>query len=105
MTNKKLKVLSLFDGMSCGQIALDKLGFSAEKGNLEYYASEIKPYGIQVVQENYPQTIQVGDITKLEFKDGALNNMEKEWEIGDVDLFIGARPVKISVLHASLQNV
>ena len=92
MKKDKLVVLSLFDGMSGGQIALDKLGFSVQKGNLEYYASEIKPYAIQVVQENYPKTTQVGDITKLEYKNGILDNMENSWKIGEVDLFIGGSP-------------
>ena len=63
-----MKVLSLFDGMSCGQIALNKLGVSVDT----YYASEIDKYAIQVAQKNFPNTIQVGDITKLDatnFKD------------------------------------
>jgi site-specific DNA-cytosine methylase len=65
---EKLNVLSLFDGISCGQIALDQLGFDIEN----YYASEIDEHAIQVTQENYPKTIQVGDIRNLtanEFKD------------------------------------
>ena len=63
-----MKVLSLFDGMSCGQIALNRLGIKVDK----YYASEIDKYAIQITQKNYPDTIQVGDITKLnpnDFKD------------------------------------
>ena len=63
-----MKVLSLFDGMSCGQIALNKLGVSIDT----YYASEIDKYAILVAQKNFPNTIQVGDITKLDatnFKD------------------------------------
>ena len=60
-----MKVLSLFDGMSCGQIALDQLGISVEK----YYASEIDKYAIKVTQANYPNTIQVGDICDLDAKD------------------------------------
>lgn len=63
-----MRVLSLFDGMSCGQIALNRLGIKVDK----YYASEIDKYAIQITQKNYPDTIQVGDITKLnpnDFKD------------------------------------
>ena len=63
-----MNVLSLFDGMSCGQIALNRLGIKVDK----YYASEIDKYAIQITQKNYPDTIQVGDITKLnpnDFKD------------------------------------
>ena len=60
-----MKVLSLFDGMSCGQIALDQLGIPVDK----YYASEIDKYAIKVTQANYPNTIQVGDICDLDPKD------------------------------------
>tara|TARA_R100000742_G_C4279570_1_gene104534 strand:- start:1767 stop:3320 length:1554 start_codon:yes stop_codon:yes gene_type:complete len=72
-----MKVLSLFDGMSCGQIALDQLGIPVET----YYASEIDKYAIQVTQANYPNTVQVGDVTNLDPKDFA-----------DVDLIMGGSP-------------
>ena len=77
MINKPIKVLSLFDGMSCGQIALDQLGIKVDT----YYASEIDKYGIEITQKNYPNTVQVGDITKLDPKDFA-----------DVDLIMGGSP-------------
>ena len=51
-----MKVLSLFDGMSCGQIALDQLGIPVET----YYASEIDKYAKVTIQQNYPNSIQVG---------------------------------------------
>lgn len=57
-----MNVLSLFDGMSCGMIALDRLGIKVDN----YYASEIDKYAIQVSQANYPDIVQVGDITKLD---------------------------------------
>ena len=60
-----MNVLSLFDGMSCGQIALDQLGIKVNK----YYASEIDKYAIAVAKTNYPNTIHVGDITQLDPKD------------------------------------
>jgi len=60
-----MNVLSLFDGMSCGQIALNKLGIKIDN----YYASEIDEHAITVAQANYPQTIQVGDVTKLKGSD------------------------------------
>jgi DNA-cytosine methyltransferase len=60
-----MKVLSLFDGMSCGRIALDQLGIPVEK----YYASEIDKYAIQVSLANYPDIEQVGDICNLDPKD------------------------------------
>tara|TARA_R100001163_G_scaffold701_1_gene961 strand:+ start:510 stop:1517 length:1008 start_codon:yes stop_codon:yes gene_type:complete len=72
-----MRVLSLFDGMSCGQIALDQLGIPVEK----YYASEIDKYAIKVTQANYPDTIQVGDICELNPKD-----------FMDVNLIMGGSP-------------
>jgi DNA-cytosine methyltransferase len=53
-----MNILSLFDGMSCGQIALNRLGIKYEN----YFASEIDIYAIKVTQHNYPKTIQLGDI-------------------------------------------
>ena len=57
-----MNVLSLFDGMSCGRIALNRLGIKVDN----YYASEIDKYAIQVSQANYPDIIQVGDVTELD---------------------------------------
>lgn len=56
-----MNVLSLFDGMSCGQIALERAGIKVDN----YFASEIKPHAIKVTQHNYPKTIQLGDVTKI----------------------------------------
>ena len=53
-----MKVLSLFDGMSCGQIALQRLGIDVEK----YVASEIDKYAISVAKKNFPNMIHVGDV-------------------------------------------
>lgn len=70
-------VLSLFDGMSCGQIALGRAGIEYDN----YYASEIKEHAIKVTQHNYPETIQVGDVTKL----SSVN-------LPEIDLLIGGSP-------------
>jgi site-specific DNA-cytosine methylase len=70
-------VLSLFDGMSCGQLALKRAGVHVNK----YYASEIKSHAIKVTQHNFPETIQVGDVTEVSAK-----NLPK------VDLLIGGSP-------------
>lgn len=56
-----MNILSLFDGMSCGQIALGRAGIKVGS----YYASEINEKSIEITQKNYPRTIQMGDITKL----------------------------------------
>ena len=60
-----MNVLSLFDGMSCGQIALNRLGIKYKN----YFASEIKKSAIKVTQHNYPNTIQLGDIRNVKGKD------------------------------------
>lgn len=73
-----MKILSLFDGISCGRLALERAGIPVEK----YYASEIDKYAIQVAQKNYPDTIQLGDCTKIDFSEYA----------GKVDLIIGGSP-------------
>ncbi len=56
-----MNVLSLFDGISCGQVALERAGIKVDN----YYASEIDKYAIQVTMKNYPNTIQIGDVTKV----------------------------------------
>jgi DNA-cytosine methyltransferase len=72
-----MNVLSLFDGMSCGQIALNKCGIKYEN----YYASEIDKYAIQISQKNYPDTIRLGDVTKIKGSD-----------LPKIDLLIGGSP-------------
>lgn len=74
-----MKVLSLFDGMSCGQIALKQLGIIPEK----YYASETDKHAIKQTQLNFPDTIQLGDVTKW-----------KEWDIDwkSIDLLLAGSP-------------
>lgn len=75
-----MKVLSLFDGISCGRVALERAGIEIEK----YYASEIDDYAMAITQFNYPGTIQLGDITQLTEKE--LDNL------GDIDIVIGGSP-------------
>lgn len=73
----KLNVLSLFDGMSCGRIALERAGFEVEN----YFASEIDEAAIAVAKHNYPGTKQVGDVTLL-----TSSSLPK------IDLLIGGSP-------------
>lgn len=72
-----INVLSLFDGMSCGQIALQKAGIKVNK----YFAAEIDKHAINVTMENFPDTIQVGDVTKVSAQD-----------LPKIDLIIGGSP-------------
>ena len=73
-----MRVLSLFDGISCGRIALERAGIEIES----YYASEVDKYAISVAQKNYPDTIQLGDINNIDFKQF----------VGKIDLIIGGSP-------------
>jgi DNA-cytosine methyltransferase len=70
-------VLSLFDGLSCGQIALNRVGIEYDN----YFASEIDKHAIKVTQNNYPKTIQLGDVTKVKGSD-----------LPKIDLLIGGSP-------------
>ena len=86
--NKGITVLSLFDGMSCGQIALGRSGIKVNK----YYASEIKKHAIKLTMEHYPGTIQIGDVTKVSYKDGVLYTENGNFKVGKIDLLIGGSP-------------
>ena len=77
-----MNVLSLFDGMSCGQIALKRAGVHVDN----YYASEIKSYAIQVTKHNFPNTIHVGDVKEV-------SRYSLEFLLGTkIDLLIGGSP-------------
>ena len=74
-----MNVLSLFDGISAGQVALERAGIKVDN----YYASEIDKYAIQVTMKNYPNTIQMGSVTEW-----------KNWDLdfSKIDLVIGGSP-------------
>jgi DNA (cytosine-5)-methyltransferase 3A len=72
-----MNVLSLFDGISCGQIALNRAKIKYDT----YFASEIDKHAIKVTQNNFPNTIQLGDITKI-----------KGFDLPKIDLVIGGSP-------------
>lgn len=71
-----MRILSLFDGISVAQQALKELGYT-----FTYYASEVDKYAIQITQKNHPETIQLGDVTKV----------TKEI-VGNVDILVGGFP-------------
>jgi DNA (cytosine-5)-methyltransferase 3A len=86
-----MNVLSLFDGISCGQIALNRANISYDN----YYASEIKPHAIKCTLDNYPNTIQLGGILNLKGSD-----------LPKIDLFIGGSPCKgISRLNKNQEGL
>lgn len=82
-----MNVLSLCDGMSCGRIALEKAGIPVER----YFASEIKDIAIKVTMENYPDTIQIGDVNKVHYKNGILHTPNGNFK-ADIDLVIFGSP-------------
>lgn len=82
-----LNVLSLCDGMSCGHIALEKAGFKVGK----YFASEIKDEAIKVTKDNYPETIHIGDVNKITYKDGVLHTEVGDFET-DIDIVMFGSP-------------
>lgn len=72
-----MNILSLFDGISCGQIALQRAGVRVDS----YYASEVCPHAIKVTQHNFPNTIQLGDVRNV-----------KSSDLPKIDLLIGGSP-------------
>lgn len=70
ITTEPVEVLSMYDGMSCGRLALEKLGANV----VRYYATEIDKYTIKTTQHNYPDTIQLGD---------AFQVREDNWRLPD----------------------
>ena len=71
LTEEPVEVLSMYDGMSCGHIALDKLGAEITA----YYATEIDKYAIQTTQHNFPDTVQLGDAFRVR---------EEEWHLPEI---------------------
>ena len=72
-----MNVLSLFDGSSCGQVALERCGIKVDN----YFASEIDKWGIKITQKNYPNTIQVGDVRFVSAR-----------VVPDIDLILAGSP-------------
>jgi len=83
-----MNVLSLFDGMSAGRIALERAGIEVQN----YYASEVDKHSIKVSKANYPDIIHIGDVTKVSYKDGVLYTENGEFNVGKIDLLIGGSP-------------
>lgn len=73
LTEEPVEVLSMYDGMSCGHIALDKLGAEITA----YYATEIDKYAVQTTQHNYPDTMQLGDAFQVRAEDWHLPEPEE----------------------------
>ena len=77
-----MNVLSLFDGMSCGQLALERANVSVDN----YYACEIDKYAMQIANKNFPNTIQLGDVSYIN------SHGSDELNEGEIDLLMGGSP-------------
>ena len=94
---KDINVLSTFDGIATGLVALKELGYTPN-----YYSSEIEECAISVAMKNHPEIIKLGDVTKVSFKDGVLTHEFKydgsndvcyrNMGVGQIDLLIGGSP-------------
>lgn len=82
-----MNVLSLCDGMSCGQMALEKAGIEVR----EYYAAEIKEHAIRLTKHNFPNTVHIGDVNKVTYRDGVLYTENGEYKT-EIDLVIFGSP-------------
>lgn len=86
-----MNVLSLFDGISCGMLALERVGVNVEK----YFASEIDAHAEGVSQHNFPNIIRLGDV-----------NNYKEWDLPEIDLLIGGSPCQdLSIAKANREGL
>ena len=81
-------VLSLFDGIACGMVALKRCGICVDK----YFASEIDSSAIKVAIQNHPEIIEIGDVRNVLYKDGILKTDCGEYVVGKIDLMFGGSP-------------
>ena len=88
MKNEGLVVISLFDGISCGRVALERAGIPIKS----YYASEIDKHAIKVSKDNWQDIVHIGDVTKVSFKDGVLQTETGDYNVGKVDLLLAGSP-------------
>lgn len=85
-------MLSLFDGISCARVALDRLGYT----DILYLASEVDKYAIQIAQKNFPNTIQLGDVYNIRREDLPVH----------IDLLIGGSPCQdLSIAKKNRQGL
>jgi DNA-cytosine methyltransferase len=83
-----MNILSLFDGVSCARVALERAGIKINK----YFSSEIDRFSIKIAQKNYPDTVQLGDIKEIDCTGGKLHYGMGRLAETDIDLIIGGSP-------------
>lgn len=86
--SKEYTVLSLFDGISCGRVALERADIPVKS----YYASEIDKHAIVVSKDNWKDIVHIGDVTKVRYKDGVLHTESGEYVVGKIDLLLAGSP-------------
>lgn len=80
-------MLSLFDGISCGRVALERAGIAVSR----YFASEVDRHAIRTALHNYPDTVQIGDVREVFYRDGVLHSEEGQF-MAEIDCVIGGSP-------------
>ncbi len=97
-----IKVLSLFDGISCAHVAIDRLGLKAS-----YYASEVDKFAISVTQRNWPETVQLGDIRGINARGEWANERGSgHFDKVQLDLLIGGSPCQdLSVANSKREGL
>lgn len=95
-----MNILSLFDGLSGGHIALDRAFINVDN----YYASEVDKYAIEITQKNYPNTVQLGDVSKVSYKKGILETENGNFNVGKIDMIIGGSPCFVAGTRVYTKN-
>lgn len=83
-----MKILSLFDGISCGQVALKRENINYT----EYYASEVDKNAIKIAKKNFPNTVEIGDVQKVSYKNGILTTENGIYKVGEIGILLGGSP-------------
>lgn len=90
-----MNILSLFGGIECGRVAIERLGIPVDK----YFSSEIDPYAIKIAKANYPDIVHIGDIRWVTYYNDEILMWDKEWDnsrdqdyLWTIDLLIGGSP-------------
>jgi site-specific DNA-cytosine methylase len=83
-----ITVLSLFDGMSCGLIALKRAGIKVKN----YFASEVDKPAMQIAKKNHSEIVHIGDVTKVKYNDGNLETEFGTFKTDAIDLVVGGSP-------------
>lgn len=83
-----MNVLSLFDGISCGRVALERAGIPVKN----YYASEIDKWAVKISHRNWPSIQQIGDVRYVKYHNGVLYTEKGELAVGKIDLILAGSP-------------